>query len=104
MHHSESVASAIKEIRKTLKKNGLFIFWIINQQKPIRKITDSFFRDHFKEINPKNITNEVPVPSHIPCPIPVNFHVPVCPIPYSNLVFNFNSNLNLLLKLLVYMY
>jgi len=59
MHHSESVASAIKEIRKTLKKNGLFIFWIINQQKPIRKITDSFFRNHFKEINPKNITNEV---------------------------------------------
>ena len=36
LHHSESIDSAIQQVCKFLKKNGLFMFWIINEQKPVR--------------------------------------------------------------------
>jgi len=59
LHHSESVDSSIKQIAKILKKRGIFIFWIINENKPLRKITDQFFRNYaLKTNNEKKILNE----------------------------------------------
>ena len=54
LHHSESVDSAIQQLSKTLKKNGLFMFCIINEQKPLRKVTDSFFRNYFQSYPSSN--------------------------------------------------
>lgn len=45
MHHSDSVGSAVANLSARLSKNGLFLFWIIGEQKPLRKKTDEFFRD-----------------------------------------------------------
>lgn len=58
MHHSESIESAIKNVSKIIKRKGFFMFWIINEQKPIRKITDKFFREYYKKISFKDQMNE----------------------------------------------
>ena len=60
LHHSDSVESGINQISRVIKSGGYFIFWIINKQKPLRKITDNFFRDVSEKIkNPKKYENEL---------------------------------------------
>ena len=54
IHHSENISSAIQNLSNCLKKNGIFIFWTINEQKPLRKITDKYFRNFYSELSLEN--------------------------------------------------
>ena len=66
LHHSENIESAVREISKTLKKGGLFMFWTINEQKPLRKFTDIFFRSHFQTYpNSKKVMDELKKIAHL---------------------------------------
>lgn len=54
MHHSESVETAFKNISRIINKKGILYFWIINEQKPLRKLTDKHIREFFKKMDLKN--------------------------------------------------
>ena len=57
LHHTPSVASALQSTYSNLKPDGTYIGWIINDQKPLRKTTDAFFRDFFND-NSQQIHHE----------------------------------------------
>ena len=50
LHHSESIETAIKNVVRVLRKGGYFIFWVINDQKPLRKLTDQHFRNYYRKM------------------------------------------------------
>ena len=58
IHHSENIPSAIKNLSNCLKKDGILIFWTINQQKPLRKVTDKFFRKFYSNNSLNDQFNE----------------------------------------------
>ena len=58
LHHSESIETAIKNVAKVMKKSGYFIFWVINEQKPLRKISDEHFRNYYRKIKLKDQMSE----------------------------------------------
>ncbi|WP_115071199.1 bifunctional 2-polyprenyl-6-hydroxyphenol methylase/3-demethylubiquinol 3-O-methyltransferase UbiG [Synechococcus sp. UW179B] len=49
LHHTPSVSLSLQSTYRYLKSDGTYIGWIINDQKPLRRITDTFFRDFFND-------------------------------------------------------
>ena len=49
LHHTPSVVSSLQSTYANLKLDGTYIGWIINEQKHLRRITDSFFREFFND-------------------------------------------------------
>jgi len=54
LHHTDSVQKSFTSTFRSLKsskkgalRTGYYLGWIINEQKPLRKVTDKFFRDYF---------------------------------------------------------
>ena len=47
LHHTRSVKFSLKNTSKYLKKGGRYIGWIINEQSPLRKSTDSILRKYY---------------------------------------------------------
>ena len=50
LHHTPSVENSLKKTFKLLDPRGIYIGWIVNKQKPLRDLTDSFFRKHFQNL------------------------------------------------------
>ena len=55
LHHTRSVEQALQATLTCLRSGGYYLGWIINEQKPLRKITDEFFRGYFSGFD--NISN-----------------------------------------------
>lgn len=51
LHHTPSVSKSIIVLQKSLKEKGFLIGWIINKQKPLRIVTDKFFRNYFSKFS-----------------------------------------------------
>jgi ubiquinone/menaquinone biosynthesis C-methylase UbiE len=47
---TESTQNALSSTYSMLKPGGLFIGWIINDQKPVRVATDEYYRDYFDKV------------------------------------------------------
>jgi hypothetical protein len=47
LHHTESVFNSLSSTYSMLKPGGLYVGWIINEQKPVRSVTDEYFRQCF---------------------------------------------------------
>jgi len=49
LHHTSSVSLALNATYQKLRPSGLYIGWVINQQKPLRAYTDTFFREFYND-------------------------------------------------------
>lgn len=48
LHHTDSVAAAIKFLTKKLKKGGRFLFYVYKKKGPIREFADDYIRNYLK--------------------------------------------------------
>jgi len=49
LHHTPGVKESLIATLKCVRSGGYYLGWIINEQKPLRAITDQFFRDYFSQ-------------------------------------------------------
>ena len=54
LHHTPSVEDAFKSTYGKVKRHGTYIGWIINSQKPHRRISDDLFRQYFQKFDDIN--------------------------------------------------
>lgn len=58
LHHTPSVRESLIATYQNVAPGGCYVGWIINKQKPLRSVTDGFFRDYFSRYSSINGCSE----------------------------------------------
>ena len=59
LHHTKSVFTSFDNIVKKFDSKTIFVIWVINKQKPLRSVTDQYFRKFYKKNNNKVINSDI---------------------------------------------
>ncbi len=54
LHHTDDTRKTFGHLSQTLKKGGLFMFYVYREKGPIREFTDDYIRDHLQSVSPED--------------------------------------------------